>query len=201
MPRIDNEKFYISAIQKYGLSAKGVNWTSANTQRIRFKTILEMLPSDLSAYTMVDAGCGFGDFYIYLEKKDKLPKKYIGIDSLSEMHSIASAITGCEIIIADITKDEIPNGEYLVCSGAMNVLEKFETYQFIRNCYLSCKRGFIFNILHGQKDCDTYNYMSTKQIKQIAKDLDVKKLKIKTGYLDNDITVGFFHKEVDPKSS
>jgi len=192
MPRIDNEKFYISAIQKYGLSAKGVNWTSTDTQRIRFKTILEMLPSDLSSYTIVDAGCGFGDFYIYLEKRNKLPKKYIGIDSLMEMYTIASATTGCEIIIADITKDEIPNGEYLVCSGAMNVLEKFETYQFIRNCYLSCKKGFIFNILHGEKDCNTYNYVNTQQIKQIAKDLGVGKLEIITGYLDFDITVGFF---------
>ncbi len=198
MPRIDNEKFYISAIQKYGISAKGVNWTSTDTQRVRFKTILAMLPSNLSQFTIIDAGCGFGDFYIYLEKRDKIPKKYIGIDSLPDMHAIASAITGCEIIIADITKDEIPDADYLICSGAMNILEKFETYQFIRNCYISSKNGFIFNILHGQKDCDTYNYMSTEQIEQIAKDLGVTDVKIKTGYLDADITVGFFRK-VQPK--
>ena len=79
MPRIDNEKFYTSAIQKHGITAKGVNWISSDTQRIRFKAILEMLPSDLSWITLIDAGCGFGDFFTYLKKKNKLPKKYTGI--------------------------------------------------------------------------------------------------------------------------
>lgn len=196
MPLIDNKKFYTSAIQKHGITAKGVNWISSDTQKIRFKTILKMLPSDLSSYTLVDAGCGFGDFYTFLDKKNNLPKKYIGIDSLEDMYTIASQNTGCEIIIADITKDEIPNAEYLICSGAMNTLNKFETYQFIRNCYLASKAGFIFNILHGEKDSDTYNYMSTTQIKQIAKELDVNELKFITGYLDADITVGFFHEKI-----
>lgn len=195
MPRINNKQFYTSSINKYGITARGVNWISTDTQRIRFKIILEMLPSDLSSCTIVDAGCGFGDLYIYLEKRNKLPKKYIGIDSLPDMHAIASAKTGCEIILADITKDEIPNANYIICSGAMNVLQKFETYQFIRNCYKSSKNGFIFNILHGQKDCDTFNYMSTQQIEQIAKDLDVTNIKIKTGYINSDITVGFFRKK------
>ena len=193
MPRIDNEKFYTSAIQKYGITAKGVNWISSSTQKIRFKAILEMLPSDLSNSTLIDAGCGFGDLYIYLDKKNRLPKKYLGIDSLDNMQKIASENTGCEIIIADITKDEIPQSEYIVCSGAMNVLKKFEAYQFIRNCYLACDNGFIFNILHGEKQSDTYNYMTTVQLEQIAKDLDVEVVKFLTGYLDADITVGFFH--------
>jgi len=198
MPRINNEKFYTSAIQKYGITAKGVNWTSTSSQKIRFKTILEMLPERLNPFTIIDAGCGFGDFYTYLNKNNNLPKEYIGIDSLEDMYSIASENTGCEIIIADITKDEIPHAEYLICSGAMNVLEIFETYQFIRNCYLACENGFIFNILHGEKESDTYNYMTTTQLKQIAKDLGVAQIKIKTGYLDDDITVGFF-REVSHK--
>ena len=28
MPRIDTRKFYLSAIKKHGVSAKGVNWLS-----------------------------------------------------------------------------------------------------------------------------------------------------------------------------
>ncbi|MCF6331273.1 MAG: class I SAM-dependent methyltransferase [Sulfurimonas sp.] len=195
MPRINNEKFYTLGIQKYGITAKGVNWTSTDTQRVRFKTILEMLPSDLSSHTIVDAGCGFGDFYIYLEKRNKLPKRYIGIDCFADMQIIASAITGCEIIIADIVKDEIPDAGYIVCSGAMNILKKFETYQFIQNCYQACEHGFIFNILHGDDESDIYNYITTKQIKHLAKELGVDELKIKTGYIDDDITVGFFRKK------
>ncbi len=190
MPRIDSEKFYTSAIEMHGTSAKGVNWTSKYTQEIRFDVILDILPHAIDS--LVDAGCGFGDFYIYSQKKKRTPKKYIGIDSLIDMYSIASNNTAQEIIIADITKDKIPHAEYYICSGAMNVLDKFETYLFIRNCFSACGNGFIFNILHGEDESETYNYFSTYQIEKMAKDLGVKRVEIKDNYMDGDITVGFF---------
>ncbi len=192
MPRIDNEKFYTSAIQNHGVSAKGVNWHSKKSQTIRFDTILKMLPSKLEAFSIVDAGCGFGDFYLYLQKNKNLPKNYIGIDSVTEMYSIASQRTGCEILIADICTDSLISSDYYVCSGAMNVLNSFETHLFIRNCYEASKIGFIFNILHGDKESQTYNYLSTSQIQDIASDLGVKTITMRSGYLEDDISVGFF---------
>ena len=190
MPKIDSEKFYTSAIEMHGTTAKGVNWTSKETQEIRFDTILDMLPKTIDS--IADAGCGFGDFFIYMNKKKRIPKKYIGIDSLIDMYSIASDNTGEEIIIADICKDKIPVADYYVCSGAMNVLNTFETHLFIRNCFTSSKNGFIFNLLHGQKESETYNYTTTRQIKNIAKELGVREIKIRDDYMKDDITVGFF---------
>lgn len=197
MPKIDNEKFYSSAIEKFGTTAKGVNWHSSESQRLRFKIILTMLPDDMSSHTIVDAGCGFGDFYTYLKKKKRAPMSYIGIDLLPDMYSIASSKTGCEIIIADICRDALPSTDYYVCSGAMNVLESFETHLFMRNCFASSKIGFIFNVLHGDKESETYNYMTTEQIMQIAADLGVKSVIIRDDYMDGDITVGFFKERTD----
>jgi len=176
----------------YGTTAKGVNWHSKESQRIRFDMILEMLPSVLDAKSIVDAGCGFGDLYLYMQKKKREPFEYVGIDSLLDMYSIASEKTGCEIIMADICRDAIPDADFYVCSGAMNVLESFETHLFIRNCYSSSKIGFIFNILHGDKKSQTYNYLATAQIKTIAKELNVNRVIFKEGYMEDDITVGFF---------
>lgn len=192
MPKIDNKKFYNSAIEMYGTSAKGVNWASSSSQKLRFKVILEMLPKDISQYSLLDAGCGFGDFYTYLEKKDKLPKKYIGVDSLQEMYSIASNTTGCEILIADIIKEEIPSADFVVCSGALNTLKRSETVEFIHNCLSASKIGFIFNILHGDKKSETYNYFNTTDLEQIAEALHVKNYLFKDDYMDGDITVGLF---------
>jgi len=192
MPRINSEKFYTSAIETHGATAKGVNWASKKNQELRFDALLKLLPNDLSDLEIADAGCGFGDFYLYMEKKKRTPKEYVGIDSLLDMYSIASEKTGCEIIIADICKEPLPVKDYYVCSGALNVLTKFETYQFISNCYKSSKKGFIFNALHGDKDSETYNYLTTSEIEKIAKDLKVKELVFRDGYLDADITVGFF---------
>jgi len=192
MPKIDSEKFYTSAIEMHGISAKGVNWASKENQELRFDALLKLLPDDLSNFVLGDAGCGFGDFYLYLEKKRKVPKKYIGIDSLVDMYSIASENTAQEIIIADICKDELPVVDFYVCSGALNVLTPFETQLFIQNCYKSSKKGFIFNALLGEKKSETYNYLSITQVEKIAKDLDVKTVEFYEGYLEDDITVGFF---------
>ena len=191
MPRIDSEKFYTSAINMYGTTAKGVNWSSKENQQIRFKVLLEMLPKDINSFSIVDAGCGFGDLYSYMAKKKKIPKKYIGIDSLSDMYEIASNKTGCEIIIADICKDKLPTADYYLCSGAMNVLNVFETHLFIRNCFTSSNKGFIFNILYGTKESETYNYFTKSQIKEIARELGVSNIQTKENYLDGDITVAF----------
>ena len=192
MPRIDSEKFYTSAIDMHGTSPKGVNWASRENQIVRFDTILELLPQNISSFSIADAGCGFGDLYTYMNKKKKTPKKYIGIDSLLDMYSIASENTGCEIVNADICKDRLPNADYYLCSGALNVLTKFETHQFIQNCYESSKYGFIFNALHGDKESETYNYLTIREIEQIAKDLNVKEVIYKDEYLKDDITIGYF---------
>lgn len=188
----NNKAFYTSAIKLYGTSAKGVNWHSKETQNIRFKTILNLLPSDLSTCSIADAGCGFGDFYNYICKKKKTPKKYTGIDFLDEMCSIAEDKTGQEIILANIAKDKLPSADYYVCSGALNTLSIFDTLLFIKNCYSSCKEGFVFNILYGDKESETYNYMNLEQIKEFAGSLDVERFVYETGYLEDDITVVFF---------
>lgn len=192
MPRIDSENFYTSAIEMYGVTAKGVNWLSNESQQIRFKIILEMLPQNLKVFSLADAGCGFGDFYLYAQKKRKLPLEYIGIDSVSEMYSIASKRTGCKIIMADICRDKLPTASYYICSGAMNILNSFETHLFMRNCYEASEKGFIFNILHGNKESETYNYLTIAQIEAIASNLGVRSISMRDDYLQDDITVGFF---------
>lgn len=186
-----NKNFYISAIQKYGITAKGVNWISKETQKLRFDVLLDMLPQDLPSYSIADAGCGFGDFYLYTQKKSKEPKEYIGIDSLIDMYEISSERTGCEIILADICKDSLPAADYYICSGAMNTLKLFEVHLFIQNCFSACRYGFIFNVLHGDKKSETYNYVTTEQIEDIAKALNVEKVIFRDDYFENDITVTF----------
>jgi len=190
MPRIDSEKFYLSSIKKHGSQPQGVNWVSKKTQELRFDIILDMLPNNIDS--LVDAGCGFGDFYTYSQKKNTSIQKYTGIDSLHKMCTIANKKTKQEILLADITKDKLPFSQYYICSGAMNILNTFETHLFIKNCFNSCQKAFIFNILHGDKESKTYNYWTKQKIKELAKEIGVEKISIQDGYMKDDITVGFF---------
>jgi len=192
MPRINNKQFYLAAIKQHGHSAKGVHWISQEKQQIRFDKLLELLPNDVSDVTIGDAGCGFGDLYTYMQRELKIPKEYLGIDSLQEMCSVAKKRTACPTLLADACRDTLPTKDYYLCSGALNILTPFETQQFIANCYKASKSGFIFNALHGEKQSDIYNYISTEKIQTIAKELHVKEIIMRTEYIENDITIGFF---------
>ncbi|MDX9814345.1 MAG: class I SAM-dependent methyltransferase [Sulfurimonas sp.] len=189
MPKVNNHHFYSSAIKKYGTTPKGVNWISAKTQKLRFKAIAKFLPKDLDSFSVVDAGCGFGDFYTFLKTK---PKNYIGLDIHEDMCAIASNQTGEVVLQKDICKDLLPMGDFYICSGAMNVLTSFETHLFIQNCFKSSKIAFIFNILYGSKESQTYNYMSKDEVLSIAKELKVRDVGFNEGYLEDDITVVFY---------
>ena len=192
MPRIDSEKFYKSALKKHGISSCGLNWLSDAHQSIRFEKILELLGDDLTKTVIADAGCGFGDFYLYLQANNLNIKKYIGIDSLQEMCDIATLQTKCEIIHSDIINAQLPLADYYICSGALNILTLFETHLFIQNCYNASTKGFIFNALYGNKESQMYNYLNMHTIESLAKDLHVKNISFTDTYLEHDITVGFF---------
>lgn len=105
---------------------------------------------------------------------------------------IAKERTSCEILHADITKARLPLADYYICSGALNILTPFETELFICNCYQSSSKGFVFNALYGDKESDIYNYLNMDTIQSLATRLHVKRLSFIEGYIENDITVGFF---------
>ena len=193
MPRIDNETFYTAALNLHGIGAKGVNWRDEHTQKVRFKVLLGMLPEDMHNYDIADAGCGFGDLYLFLRAHAKAPKSYLGIDALETMCALTQERTACKTLCADICRDPLPSADFYVCSGALNILTEFESVLFLRNCFMACREGFVFNALHGTKESTTYNYMTKKQITQIAKELGVKHLEFQEGYLQQDISV-FFRK-------
>ena len=192
MSRINSEQFYKNAIKKYGVTPQGVCWLDAERQALRFHLLHSFLPNDLSTYSIADAGCGFGDFYHFLQNNKTLPKKYVGIDAIDEMCRITQKRTQQSVVHANILKDELPPSDYYVCSGAMNLLTKFETTLFIRKCFHASSKGFLFNVLHGDHQSNTYNYVNKKTLEDIADALEVRELRYKDDYLKHDITVGFY---------
>lgn len=186
MPRIDNEKFYATAIEKHGKSPKGVHWNSAHSQEKRFEVIFSCI--DDKNFSLVDAGCGFGDLYAYLQKNEIPFTSYTGLDVSPSMVKIARENTGCEIIECDITRDVLPKADYYICSGSMNILTRFATFLFIRNCYESCTKGFVFNLLMGKDDSLVYNHFYPDELQELFAELGAKVL-IKKDYLKHDFTV------------
>ncbi|AHF03957.1 type 11 methyltransferase [Marichromatium purpuratum 984] len=188
MPRIDNQTFYDDALKAHGTNAEGVQWISEETQRVRFRVLRELLPEDLSSVELADAGCGFGDFLVYLRERDQAPGRYLGLDVMAPMIETARARTGCEIRQCDVLHDPLPEADYYVCSGAMNILTWDETQTFIGNCLAASRRGFVFNLLKGRDTSLIYNCRRPAEIESLAAELNAT-VRVHEGYLAGDFSV------------
>lgn len=199
MPKIDNSFFYQSAISKHGISPRGVHWINQENQYLRFEILVSFL-KDIKSSTIVDAGCGFGDLYLYLNKVVKLPKKYIGIDVESKMVQIAKRRTNQDIFQKDIITDELISADYYIASGSLNILTNDECFKFIRQAYLYCNKGFVFNLLHTNSitNRDIYNGFEPFEIVDYCKNFSNNVL-IKDGYIDGDFTIFMQKDDIDTK--
>ncbi|HLD23096.1 MAG TPA: class I SAM-dependent methyltransferase [Sulfuricurvum sp.] len=189
MNRIDNEHFYHSGILKYGYTPQGLRWHSRDSQEIRFSQIVSLLPLD--TLSVVDAGCGFGDLCTYIRSNKRYTLRYIGLDSLELMVEEASRRTGEAIYQCDILNDPLPDGEFYLCSGALNILTHNAAYRFIERCYDASSRGVIFNFLEGDQESKTYNYLHASQISKLAEELGAQTF-FRRHYYENDCTVAFY---------
>lgn len=53
-------------------------WDSTESMERRFEVALEMY--DFADASVLDVGCGFGDFYTFLDERNSKPREYHGID-------------------------------------------------------------------------------------------------------------------------
>ena len=185
MAKKDNHAFYKFSIKKYGISAKGVHWNSKYTQYKRFEVLTSFIETQIKDSSIIDAGCGFAEYYNYLFDYNLKPKSYIGIDCEESMITLASKrFIDTEFYVKNILKDKLPLADYYICSGAMNILEKEEVFIFIEKCFESSKVAFISNFLIN----DPLSKVKIKDILLYCKNLS-QNIQIKENYLDNDISI------------
>jgi len=187
MPRIDNDRFYKSALKKFGTNAKGLNWRDEYSQIRRFEVIYDLMEPDLNEDNLIiDAGCGFGDLYHFLKDKKKI--RYIGYDLVDESIEIAKKSTKQKIFHKDILSDPLEIADFYIASGSMNILNRFETFLFIERCFHMSKKGFVFNLPYGKDKSSHFNYFLPQEIKHFAKKFDCEVIQ-KSAYLPNDFTI------------
>jgi len=188
MPRVDTDSFYRYSLEHYGHTAKGVQWQSTDSQITRFEVLRRFLPDDLSTLTLVDAGCGLGDFHGFLESRGERPGRYLGIDVVEPMVEAARERTGCEIQLLDVLTDTLPQADFYICSGAMNTLTREETKAFIEHCFMASTQGFLFNLLLGRDTLHSYNLCTPEEVRDWTAHLDAE-MDTTDGYLPDDFTV------------
>ncbi|MFD2112674.1 class I SAM-dependent methyltransferase [Thiorhodococcus fuscus] len=193
MPRVDTDRFYRYSLEHYGHTAKGVQWTSTDSQLTRFEALRRFLPEDLSTLTLADAGCGLGDFFAFLSARGERPGRYLGLDVVEPMVEAARLRTGREILLLDVLQKDLPPADYYVCSGAMNTLTREETQSFIERCFMASTEGFVFNLLFGQDAPLSYNLCLPEEVRAWTAHLEAEMV-VANDYLPDDFTVALRHR-------
>merc|ERR1711879_149122 len=117
----------------------------------------------------------------FLKIKEIYPKEYLGIDCEKFMiESSQKRFPYENFLQCDILKDKIPTKDYLICSGAFNILEKKEFFESIEKCFNASNKGFIFNFLTK----DSFNKVNKDEVINFCEKLSNKVL-LSSPYLPN----------------
>lgn len=112
------------------LSVQALGWDSKDTQFRLFNHFLRIVtdnnPINLPGASILDIGCGHGDFGEYIQGLGfGLKGKYTGIDLLPEHIDIAQRrFPEAEFIQGDYLETEVPKADLVICVGGLNL--KFE---------------------------------------------------------------------------
>ena len=119
MTKTNTQNIYDQLAKTYGYSLKTLHWGSKKRQEIPFKAIINEV--DLKNQTLLDVGCGFGDFYYFLKNRGILVKNYLGIDISEEIIKIGRNTypeINKKLIVKDLLTEKFDKKfDFVVLSG------------------------------------------------------------------------------------
>lgn len=74
--------WYAGKVREFGFDHRGLGFRTRSSQRKRFEALEEI--GDLDGASLLDVGCGFGDFLVYLQARG-VRCEYTGLDACEPM--------------------------------------------------------------------------------------------------------------------
>ena len=153
-------QYYSAKLEEHGATPRGVDWNGPESHQLRHRQFLRLL-ADTPDASLVDLGCGFGDFLSFLRDAG-FRGHFTGYDVAPTMIDKARELYG-------ETSDQcwqvgaVPNGvfDFAIASGIFNV--KGSTTDDVWADYINrtldvlaqtSRQGFGFNILSLSSDPD-----------------------------------------------
>jgi SAM-dependent methyltransferase len=152
-------RYYTNTLARHGLTARGVDWNTTDSQELRFAQFLPLLPSGES-FSILDFGCGFGSIVDYLSARFG-EFEYFGYDCAPAMVQAGrhryrdrprTTFSDC--------LDQLPATDYCLACGIFNVKgvdvddRDWKSYmtETIDLMASKSRRGFGFNVLSIYSD-------------------------------------------------
>ena len=151
-------RYYSEKLGAHGASAQGVDWNSAESQRLRFDQVLRVCGAE-AQFSLNDLGCGYGALYDHLRSLGR-PCDYLGVDISAAMIEKAAALHRGQALCRFLTGDRADRAaDYSVASGIFNVRLSLpdvawrqHILQTLEAIDAGSRRGFAFNCLTKYSD-------------------------------------------------
>jgi ubiquinone/menaquinone biosynthesis C-methylase UbiE len=82
LPPEDTARWYEEKVRRFGFDHRGLGFRNKSSQDKRFEAMLEV--GDLDGASILDMGCGFGDFLAFLDDRG-IETRYTGVDICEPM--------------------------------------------------------------------------------------------------------------------
>jgi SAM-dependent methyltransferase len=147
------ESYFKGRFAQFGVDVRSL-WGGAASQRQRFEILSEV--TDLNERTVLDVGCGFGDFYGFLTRDKGLRlKKYVGLDLTQDfigeaVHRYATAPQASFAKVDFLSWSGDEEFDVAVASGIFFLpSEKWEDYVLVvcQKMFRHARRGIAVNFL------------------------------------------------------
>ena len=153
--------FFNKLVEKHGYSPKSLAYSGEKSQKIKFNIVTEVGIEDNCS--VLDVGCGFGDYFNYLKQKGVKNVKYCGIDISNkivdfakEKNSLVNVIQGN---VLDLSDDE--KYDYVISLGfnCVKTGHNWETLtQVLNKMWKLSKKGIAYNAT------STFGKISSREI-------------------------------------
>lgn len=148
--------YYRDKLLQHGPTARGVDWNSEDSQRLRFEQLLKVL-SNSEPFTVNDYGCGYGALADFLCEKG-FSCQYAGVDVSPEMIEAARKMHQDKPWVG-FSCEKCPVSDYTLASGIFNVrldvpIEEWLRYVLFTIDQMSTLsiKAFAFNALTNYSD-------------------------------------------------
>lgn len=165
---------YSARLREFGDDIRTLGSGTEERRRVRFQVLHEA--GIESGMSVLDVGCGFGDFYGYL-RAEGVAVEYLGIDINPELVAVARRkYPDARFAIADLQTDPVPAADFVVASGMFNLaLRELDNYEYVRDvmtrAYGQARRGVAMDFQTSDVDFRVadIHYYDPERVFRIAK--------------------------------
>lgn len=149
---------YRRLLDQFGRSPRALGWGNSHHQSVRFEAATSLV--NFHGERLLDIGCGFADFYLFLKNRNCQPLSYRGLDINEHLLAIArrenpEAQFECRNILTDPMEEA--SADVTVMFGLLNFrLKEISNYDYakemIQKAWLSCRKALVVDMLSAYRE-------------------------------------------------